>query len=128
MKLNKINAWGFVWGFLVYLLLTRFQYHFFYIEQNQLFLNVNSYGIAKLAQVGGLSGFLSEFLVQFFIYPYAGPLIVATLLTGVGMATQGVLRLIAPKSPFFIAPILPMLALLFVHFDFYYRIQGTISY
>ena len=128
MKLNKINAWVFVWGFLVYLLLTRFQYHFFYIEQNQLFLNVNSYGIAKLAQVGGLSGFLSEFLVQFFIYPYAGPLIVATLLTGVGMATQGVLRLVAPKSPFFIVPILPMLALLFVHFDFYYRIQGTISY
>ncbi|MBQ8530127.1 MAG: hypothetical protein IJ430_03070 [Parabacteroides sp.] len=128
MKLNKINAWVFVWGFLVYLLLTRFQYHFFYIEQNQLFLNVNSYGIAKLAQVGGLSGLLSEFLVQFFIYPYAGPLIVATLLTGVGMATQGVLRLVAPKSPFFIAPILPMLALLFVHFDFYYRIQGTISY
>ena len=128
MKLNKINAWVFVWGFLVYLLLTRFQYHFFYIEQNQLFLNVNSYGIAKLAQVGGLSGFLSEFLVQFFIYPYAGPLIVATLLTGVGMATQGVLRLVAPKSPFFIAPIFPMLALLFVHFDFYYRIQGTISY
>ena len=71
---------------------------------------------------------VAEFLVQFFIRPYVGALVTAVLLTGVGVCTAGIVKRIAPVSGLFILYVLPMLALLFMHFDFNYRVQGTVCY
>ncbi len=71
---------------------------------------------------------VAEFLVQFFIRPYIGPLVTAALLTGVGICTAGIVKRIAPASGLFILYVLPVLALLFMHFDFNYRVQGTVCY
>ena len=51
-----------------------------------------------------------------------------SLLTGVGVCTAGIVKRIAPVSGLFILYVLPMLALLFMHFDFNYRVQGTVCY
>lgn len=105
-----------------------FEYHFYYIEQSQLFLFSEAYIRNKLLLPGGFSMLVAEFLVQFFIRPYVGALVTAALLTGVGVCTAGIVKRIAPVSGLFILYVLPILALLFMHFDFNYRVQGTVCY
>lgn len=105
-----------------------FRVSFYYIEQSQLFLFSEAYIRNKLLLPGGFSMLVAEFLVQFFIRPYVGALVTAALLTGVGVCTAGIVKRIAPVSGLFILYVLPMLALLFMHFDFNYRVQGTVCY
>ena len=128
MKYKLVAFWLVVFGALFAFLQTSFEYHFYYIEQSQLFLFSKTYAMEKLVLPGGLSMLVAEFLVQFFILPYAGPAIVAALLTGVGICTAGIVKRIAPSSAFFLLYVLPVLALLFMHFDFNYRVQGTVCY
>ena len=128
MKYKLVAFWLIVFGALFAFLQTSFQYHFYYIEQSQLFLFSEAYIRNKLLLPGGFSMLVAEFLVQFFIRPYVGALVTAVLLTGVGVCTAGIVKRIAPVSGLFILYVLPMLALLFMHFDFNYRVQGTVCY
>ncbi len=128
MKYKFIAFWLIVFGVLFAFLQTSFQYHFYYIEQSQLFLFSESYIGNKLLLPGGFSMLVAEFLVQFFIRPYIGALVTAALLTGVGICTAGIVKRVASASGLFVLYVLPMLALLFVHFDFNYRVQGTVCY
>ena len=128
MKYKLVAFWLIVFGALFAFLQMCFEYHFYYIEQSQLFLFSEAYIRNKLLLPGGFSTLVAEFLVQFFIRPYVGALVTAALLTGVGVCTAGIVKRIAPVSGFFILYVLPMLALLFMHFDFNYRVQGTVCY
>ncbi len=128
MKYKFIAFWLIVFGVLFAFLQTSLQYHFYYIEQSQLFLFSESYIGNKLLLPGGFSMLVAEFLVQFFIKPYIGALVTAALLTGVGICTAGIVKRAASASGLFVLYVLPMLALLFVHFDFNYRVQGTVCY
>lgn len=105
------------------------EYHYYYVEQNQLFLNTWPYLMERLALPGGGALILSEFLVQFFAYPYAGALISAALLTGIVMLTASVLYKIAPLAVEWpILAFLPALSLLLIQFDFNYFLQGTVAF
>ncbi len=128
MKYKLVVFWLIVFGALFAFLQTSFEYHFYYIEQSQLFLFSETYIKNKLVLPGGFSMLVAEFLVQFFIRPYVGALVTAALLMGVGICTAGIVKRVAPASKLFILYVLPMLALLFMHFDFNYRVQGTVSY
>lgn len=128
MKYKLVAFWLIVFGALFAFLQMCFEYHFYYIEQSQLFLFSEAYIRNKLLLPGGFSMLVAEFLVQFFICPYVGALVTAALLTGVGVCTAGIVKRIAPVSGLFILYVLPMLALLFMHFDFNYRVQGTVCY
>ena len=128
MKYKLVAFWLIVFGALFAFLQMCFEYHFYYIEQSQLFLISEAYIRNKLLLPGGFSMLVAEFLVQFFIRPYVGALVTAVLLTGVGVCTAGIVKRIAPVSGLFILYVLPMLALLFMHFDFNYRVQGTVCY
>lgn len=128
MKYKLLVFWIAVFGALFVFLQMNFRYHFYYIEQSQLFLFSGSYVGDKLAQPGGFSLVAAQFLVQFFVLPYAGPAIVAALLTLTGMAVAGIVKRIAPSSGLFLLSLLPLSALLFMHFDFNYRTQGTVSF
>ena len=128
MKYKLVAFWLIVFGALFAFLQMCFEYHFYYIEQSQLFLFSEAYIRNKLLLPGGFSMLVAEFLVQFFIRPYVGALVTAVLLTGVGVCTAGIVKRIAPVSGLFILYVLPILALLFMHFDFNYRVQGTVCY
>ena len=128
MKYKLVAFWLIVFGALFAFLQMCFEYHFYYIEQSQLFLFSEAYIRNKLLLPGGFSMLVAEFLVQFFIRPYVGALVTAVLLTGVGVCTAGIVKRIAPVSGLFFLYVLPMLALLFMHFDFNYRVQGTVCY
>ena len=124
MKYKLVAFWLIVFGALFAFLQMCFEYHFYYIEQSQLFLFSEAYIRNKLLLPGGFSMLVAEF----FIRPYVGALVTAALLTGVGVCTAGIVKRIAPISGLFILYVLPMLALLFMHFDFNYRVQGTVCY
>ena len=128
MKYKLVAFWLIVFGALFAFLQMCFEYHFYYIEQSQLFLFSEAYIRNKLLLPGGFSMLVAEFLVQFFIRPYVGALVTAVILTDVGVCTAGIVKRIAPVSGLFILYVLPMLALLFMHFDFNYRVQGTVCY
>lgn len=128
MKYKLVAFWLIVFGALFAFLQMCFEYHFYYIEQSQLFLFSEAYIRNKLLLPGSFSMLVAEFLVQFFIRPYVGALVTAALLTGVGVCTAGIVKRIAPVSGLFILYVLPILALLFMHFDFNYRVQGTVCY
>ena len=82
MKYKLVAFWLVVFGALFAFLQTRFEYHFYYIEQSQLFLFTEAYIRNKLLLPGGFSMLVAEFLVQFFIRPYVGALVTAGLLYG----------------------------------------------
>ena len=84
MKYKLVAFWLIVFGALFAFLQMCFEYHFYYIEQSQLFLFSEAYIRNKLLLPGGFSMLVAEFLVQFFIRPYVGALVTAVLLTGVG--------------------------------------------
>lgn len=120
-------------GWVLYALLFAFlqiysRFHFYYIEQNQLFLFSGDYLGMKIREPGGFALLLGEFLVQFFVLPYSGAAITATLLCGSGFLTYHILRRIAPQQNTFFLACMPMLSLLFIHFDFNYLIQGSVAY
>lgn len=61
--------------------------HLYYQEQFQLFLFNTDYIVDRCLVPGGLSFYISDFLVQFFIYPWLGALILTSLLFMVQLLT-----------------------------------------
>ena len=104
------------------------EYHFYCVEQNQLFQLTPIFIIDKLMQPGGLAMVLSGCLVQFFILPNVGAMITAALLTSLGALFWAILKRIDPRSHGILWAWLPVLSLLFVQWDFNYRFQGTVAF
>lgn len=128
MKYKTILFWLLVFGILTAFLQYFSKFHYFFIEQKNLFLFTGSFALDRLTKLGGVATYLSEFLMQFFIYPFAGALITAGLLTGIGILMQIILKRISKETSAYILYLLPSLFLLFIQFDFNYLNQGTIAY
>lgn len=105
-----------------------FNYLFIYIEQTHLFLFSSSYAGQLLWQPGGVCKYIAEFLTQFYLFPYIGAGITALLLTIVLYLTRKVLSRISRAGTSCLLYAAPALALMVLHFDFNYYIQGTIAY
>ena len=102
MKLKVTAFWLVVLAALFIFLQEYSKFHFFFIEQSQLFQFTGEYISEKLAMPGGFALTLSEFLVQFFIYPYAGAGITAGLLLLTGLGMRGIVRRIASDTNCFL--------------------------
>lgn len=128
MKLKVTAFWLVVLAALFIFLQEYSKFHFFFIEQSQLFQFTGEYISEKLAMPGGFALTLSEFLVQFFIYPYAGAGITAGLLLLTGLGMRGIVRRIAPDTNCFLLYLIPVVLIMFLHFDFNYLVFGTIAF
>lgn len=128
MKLKVIAFWLVIFCALFVFLQEYSKFHFFFIEQSQLFQFTSEYVSGKLMLPGGLALTLSEFLVQFFAYPYAGAGITATLLLVAGICLRGIVRRIAPETNMFLLYLVPIVLIMFVHFDFNYLLFGTVAF
>ncbi|MDF9831706.1 DUF6057 family protein [Parabacteroides sp. PF5-6] len=129
MKLNLgiVIFWIAVFVGLFLFFQWKYSYYFYYIEQLQLFLYTPQFARETILQPGGLALYISLFCVQLYIYPGVGALITAFLLTGIGVLLQANLRRLAPVSLTCLLSILPVVALLTVHVDMNYKVQGTIG-
>lgn len=127
MKLKVIAFWLVVSAALFVFLQEYSKFHFYFIEQSQLFQLSWEYISDKLLLPGGLALVLSEFLVQFFIVPYAGAAITTGLLVLAGLAVRGIVRRIVPETNLFFLYLLPVILIMFIHFDFNYLVYGTVA-
>lgn len=127
MKLKVTAFWLVVSAALFVFLQGYSKFHFYFIEQSQLFQLTWEYISDKLLVPGGLALVLSEFLVQFFIVPYAGAAITAALLVLAGLAVRGIVHRVVPDTNLFLLYLLPVILIMFVHFDFNYLVYGTVA-
>ncbi|MDR1257712.1 MAG: DUF6057 family protein [Tannerellaceae bacterium] len=125
---KSLFLWLAFYGVLFAFLQAYSEFHFYIVEQNQLFQNTWAYVSGLLMQPGGAALTASEFLMQFFLLPYAGAGITAGLLTVAGWLAQCIVRRIAPGASLMVACLLPALTLMFIHFDFNYLVCGTVAF
>jgi len=103
-------------------------YHFYYAEQEQLFLFDGDYVASLISEPGGVARLVAEFLIQFFVFKYVGALISSLLLIAIGIVTAGVLKKICRSQRLTPLSILPIITLLYLHFDINYYYSGTVAY
>ena len=130
MGINKRNIIGYCILFIVTFLFLQvgLKYHFFYIEQFQLFLTTYNYFIESLLYPGGLVEYVASFFVQFFILPFAGAIITAFFLTTVYILADRLLGRIVGKKIFFIGSVFIFFFHLFLSLDAYCFFQAILSY
>lgn len=104
-----------------------YPYHFFFQEQNQLFLWSWDY-ISTYNHNGGLALLLGDFLTQFYYYLYVGAIILTICLLLVGTLLYKALRNF--KVGRMVALILALVVMTFIavcHFSISYRLSSTIA-
>lgn len=69
-----------------------YPYHLIKREQANLFVFDRDYIAETYRGMGALARFVTDFLEQFFHLPVAGPLVIALLVTGIGIVTYLILR------------------------------------
>ncbi len=92
-------------------------YHFYYIEQFQLFLKTWLYFIEKISYPGGTVEYFSQFLVQFFIVPYLGAVIVAFIHLIIFIESYRLILRNEKTKLFFFAPATILLSCLLMCFN-----------
>ena len=129
---NKLNTpvtfWLCFFPLLFLYLQKQLAFHFYFIEQEQLFLWNYTYLSSVVIEPAGVARLLTEFCVQYFIQPYCGALIMSALFTLIGILTAGIIKRMAPTANLFLLSLLPIVFLLYIHFDVNYFYRGTMAY
>ena len=130
IKPTHIIAYGAValWGVVCFVFF-QFYYpnHFFYQEQNQIFLLSWDHMASYLSGLGGGARLAGDFLTQFYYYLMAGPLILTLALLTLGDITRRFLqRLHLPHGKFAISFLVMTLFAVF-SFRHDYRLSNVIS-
>ena len=106
----------------------RYPYHFFFQEQNQLFLWSWDYISTYFDKSGGLALLAGDFLTQFYYYLFAGATILSAILLLIAALSYASLRHFGVSR--LIALLLALALMSFVavcHFSTSYRLSSTIS-
>ena len=105
-----------------------YPYHFFFQEQNQIFLCSWDYISTYFEKSGGLARLAGDFLTQFYYYLYLGAIILISCLLLIGALWYTALRNFKVSKA--VALILALVLMTFVavcHFSTSYRLSSTIS-
>jgi hypothetical protein len=93
-----------LFGIIVWLFFAVFyRHHLHYQEEMQLFLTTGSYFLDAIATPGGLSGYLSQFVTQFFVDSFAGGFCIALLL----IALQRLVWSVSRKTNYYLLSFIP---------------------
>ena len=93
-----------------------------------MFQFTSQYLTETLKQAGGVAIYISEFLSQFYVVFWTGPIISALLLTLVALLSSLILKKINSRNDLPLIFLLPWLSLLIISLDYDYYEQGTIAY
>lgn len=132
--LSKNKNWiivliSFVVFFLFFIFLQRTcEYHFYYIEQEQIFRFSSIYFHEKIVRPGGFALVIAQFLLQFFSVKYLGAVILAILLTLIAFFVGAIMKRLGSRNEFLILSLLISVFLMFAQFQLNYQLQGTIAF
>ena len=105
-----------------------YPYHFFYQEQNQLFLWSWDYISTYLTRFGGIALLIGDFLTQFYYYLYAGAAILSVIILAIGLLFYRICRNLRINRWIGLVAALAVMAFVAVcHFNTSYRLSSTIS-
>lgn len=127
-KYKDIFYWIIIGCLLFVYLQQTHSFYFYYVEQIQLFLFSRTYAIDTISQPGGLSLYISRFLVQFYYLPYWSAIITTLLLLLTGILTKKILDTISGSVFTYFLSVLPLFSIGILHLNADYSIQGTVSY
>lgn len=103
-------------------------YNFCYLEQWQTFVYDSSYTTHTLKQPGGFVQLMAGFLIQFFHASIAGILITAFLLSAIFLLMAHILKRWTGNNLLWPSVLLPVVALVFMHFNTNYLYEGTLAF
>ena len=104
------------------------RYLFFFREQQQLFVYDTFFFCDRYLTLGGLSLFVSQFLIQFFIIPKVGAIVTAVLSVLIACFIWLSLRKINDSTYLFPLCFLPVLFQIGALYDFYYFYHGLVAF
>jgi len=105
-----------------------YPYHFFFQEQNQIFLCSWDYISTYFEKSGGLARLIGDFLTQFYYYLYVGAIILISCLLLIGTLLYKALRNFkVSKAVALILTLAMMTSVAVCHFSTSYRLSSTIS-
>lgn len=105
-----------------------YPYHFFFQEQNQIFLWSREYISGYFDKPGGLALLIGDFLTQFYYYLYIGATILTLIIATIGLLLYKALRNF--KVSQLISLLLSIVVMIFIaicHFSISYRLSSTIA-
>ena len=118
-----------IWAVALYLFFQFwYPYHFFFQEQNQIFLCSWDYISSYFEKPGGLARLTGDFLTQFYYYLYVGAIILISCLLLIGTLLYKALRNFkVSKAVALILTLAMMTSVAVCHFSTSYRLSSTIS-
>jgi len=105
-----------------------YNYHLFFEEQFQFFILTPTYFLQYLRLPGGLSGYIGGFLTQFYILPFAGPIIISLLLVSVQLLTARIVKKVNSNSGLYPLSFLPALYYWFLLCDNLFPLSGLVGF
>ena len=127
-KFLSIVFWSII-GITAFLLIQKyFEFHFFYVEQLQLFLYNKTFLSNLFYSLGGLSEIISRWCIQFYIYPKIGALINTFLLLLVATLMFKITKKINTNISLILFPLLSAILLFFLQLNHNYYVAGTIAF
>ena len=114
----NIISWLGISLLLFFYLERQLAFHYFYIEQFRLFRFNQDYALQLFSHPGGISEYIASFLIQYFIHPHIGPLIMTSLFLCIGIGVQNIWRKLSPNLEMPLAYLMPGILLLLADMDF----------
>lgn len=105
-----------------------YNHHLHFAEQIQLFLLTGDYFISRISIQGGFSGYLGEFLTQFYYLSFAGPLILTLLILAVQRLVWLIIRRVRPDTLFFPLSFIPALWCAMIMCNEFYPLSAVTGY
>lgn len=96
-------------SFLFFLL--EYRYYMVYHEQQQLFQFNRFYFLHLLSLPGGIATYTSDFIVQFFYYPWVGAFILSLLLLAFYFLVRSIFVRLGANNVFLVLPFLPVMGM-----------------
>ena len=118
-----ISAILFIAVFLYYVFLIP--YHFFYLEQTQLFRFKWDYFAGFVINPGGFSEYCGAFLTQFFLIPFFGPAVVSLIALATYLVTIKIFKKFNVSG--IIWSFIPVLMLVALQSDYLYKLGYSIG-
>jgi len=102
--------------------------HLHFLEQSQLLLLTCDALLNKISLPGGISGYIGEFLTQFYYYSLAGSVIITLLLYLIQIISRKIIAAANPDKNLFPLSFMPSLIAAILLCDEYYPLSGITGY
>ena len=106
----------------------KFEFHFYYAEQLNLFLYNKAFLSDLFFSFGGVAELTGRWLLQFYIHPKIGALITTAILLSVAILMNGIAKKINRNVSLILIPLLTAIFIFFLHLNHNYYVAGTMAY